>query len=105
MATPKLPILSPRRGRHVLLLPLTLHVGFLVLRGVEHGFRLLRRHSGHRLGRRSLILALRGRRTLRFALTAAASTTSTAATSSTALLLSERELVVPPRIRIGDRDL
>src|SRR5258706_14839304 len=41
----------------------------------------------------------------RFALTATTSTTSTAATSSTALLLAERELVVPARIRIGDRDL
>src|SRR5712671_6801721 len=99
MAIPKLPILTPRRGRHVLLLPFALHVGFLVLRGVEHCFRLLRRHAGNRLRGGSLILTLSWRRTLRFALTSATSTPSSATATSSALLLTERQLVVPSRIR------
>src|ERR1700730_16678932 len=100
MAIPKLPILTPRRGRHVLFLPFALHVRLLVFRSVEHCLRLLRGHSGHRLGSRSLIRTLRWRRALRLALTPAASASSAPATSSTALLLAERQLVVPSRIRI-----
>src|SRR5258706_10930813 len=62
MVTSKLPILAPRWSRHVLLLPLALDVGFLVLRRVEHGFCLLRRHSGNRLGGPGLGLARGGGR-------------------------------------------
>ena len=102
MVLPKLPILTPRRGRHVLLLSLPLYIDFLVLGRVEHGFRLLRRHSGDRFGGGRLVLTWRRRWTLRltFATTAASASTTTAAPS--AFLLPQRGLVVPPRIGIGD---
>src|SRR5258706_6350612 len=96
MVTSKLPILAPGWGRPVFFLPLALDVGFLVLRRVEHGFCLLRRHSGNRLGSLGLVLARCGRRTrgLRLA----------SATTATALVLPQRQLVIPPRIRISDGD-
>ena len=104
MVIPKLPILAPRRGRDVLLLSFALHVGFLVLRRVEHGFRLLRRHSGNRLWGRRLVLARRGRRTLGLALASAPASSSTSATAATAFFLPQRQLVVPSGIRVSDGD-
>src|SRR3982074_2151033 len=60
MLVPKLPILPSRWRGDVLFLSLPLDVGLLVLGGVEHRFRLLRRHPGHGLRSGSLVLALRG---------------------------------------------
>src|ERR1700680_5026901 len=104
--TSKLPVLAPWWGRDVLLLLLALHVGFLALRGIEHSFGLLRRHSGNWLWCRSLVLTRRGGWTRSLALATTAASSSAASTSTaTALLLPQRQLVIPSRIGIGDCDL
>src|SRR4051812_11145290 len=107
MLVPKLPILAPRRSRHVPLLSLSLNVGLLVLRRIEHRLSLLRRHTGDGLGRRRRIRTGRGRRTGRIltASTAAAPAPAATTTAASALLLAKRQLVIPARVGIGDGDL
>src|SRR3954471_14715541 len=96
---PKLPILTPRRCRDILLLALPLDVGFLILGRVEDCFRLLGRHAGYWLGSLRLIRTLRRRRAWIVALTSATTSSSaTAAPSPAALLLAQRKLVIPSRV-------
>src|SRR2546425_8440125 len=103
MTITKLPVLAPRRGRDVLLLPFALHVGLFVFRGVEHCFRLLRGHPWNRLRGRSLVLTLRWRRSRGVTLSAA-TTPSAASTSpsSASLFLTQCQLIVPPCIGVGN---
>src|SRR2546423_15594404 len=107
MVIPKLPILAPRRGGHVLLLPLALHVGLFILRRVENGFGLLGCHTGNWLGRRCVCLTLGGRGTRRLALSASApaTTTSSSAAPTSAFFLPPCALVIPPGVGICDRGL
>src|SRR5688500_10025821 len=103
--SPKLPVLSPRRRGNVSLLAISLNVLFAVLGGVEDRFRLLWRHSRHRSRGRSLIRSLsRGRSRLCILATTAAATTATTATAA-ALFFSQRQLVVPAGVGVGNRDL
>src|SRR5438552_15291390 len=106
MTITKLPVLAPRRSRHVLLLPFALNVSLSVFRGVEYCFRLLRCHPWDRLRGRSLVLTLRWRRARGVTLSAASapSTTSTS-TSAASLFLPQRQLIIPPRIGVGDGNL
>src|SRR5437868_100743 len=101
----KLPILTPRWSGHILLLSLALDVRLLILGGIEHSFRLLRRHAGHGFWGRRLILTLRRHRAGRFVLSAATTSATTATSPSTATFLrAKRELVLPARAGISNRE-
>src|SRR5688572_128427 len=104
--SPKLPVLSPRRRGNVSLLAISLNVLFAVLGGVEDRFRLLGRHSRHRSRGRSLIRSLsRGRSRLRILATTPAAATSATTATPAALFFSQRQLVVPAGVGVGNRDL
>src|SRR2546423_4101329 len=101
----KLPILPFGGSRDVFFLALALYVGLLVLRRIEHSFRLLGRHARYGFGCGRLILTLGRRRIWVLTLATAAAASPATASTATSLSLSERQLVIPSRIRVGHRDL